>query len=162
MPRHQAAVDRQLMDHLVGRRSQVDRPPIQIQEHRLARDFIVDSREQCLRLQAADGPRRLVGELDLDPAPRRRLFDHLAVSVEVVALRGQFVASRSLRVDAAGVVGDHRLPCRVKIAARRGKRIGPFRAKKSQVVFLIGEPGRDQPRARDRQLEPLCQRTADR
>ena len=29
--RHEAAVARQLMDHLVGRRPQVDRPPIQVQ-----------------------------------------------------------------------------------------------------------------------------------
>ena len=58
MPRHQAAVDGQLVDHLVGCRSQVDRASIQIQEHRLTCNFTVDPGKQRLCLGPADRSHR--------------------------------------------------------------------------------------------------------
>ena len=84
VPRYQAAVRRQLMDHFMSRRAQVHRPPIEIQKHRLARDFIADPREERSGLITADRPRRLVGELDLDPASRWRVVDHLAIPLQLV------------------------------------------------------------------------------
>ena len=70
--RHQPAVGRQLVDHLVGRRAQVDRPPVEIQQRRPVGGLPLQSVDDRPALGTADALRRLVGELDPQPSPRRQ------------------------------------------------------------------------------------------
>ncbi len=47
------------MNHLVGRRAQIDRPPIQIQQHGFTRDFALEPGDRRSRLGTADRAHRL-------------------------------------------------------------------------------------------------------
>ncbi len=155
MTRHEPAFNGKLMNHLVGGRAQINRPPIQIQQHGFTRDFTLETNKCRSRLGTAHGADRLTAQLDPDSRTAGRPIQLLAETMQFVSPGGELFPGALFLIGASRVECNHRAPRGMKITSRRGKRVGSFRVKKGQKILLVGEPGRNQAMAWCHELDSL-------